>query len=83
MKSPIAFGLATLIGGAALANTSATTQLGKTSNEASKAKETTVELTLQLTPEQQEELARVLDQLKIEVKNWEMIADKELPSRCC
>jgi len=83
MKSPIAFGLATLIGGAALTNTSATNLTDKTSSEAGKTRETTVELTLQLTPEQQEELAKVLNQLSIEVKSWELIDNKELPSRCC
>ncbi len=79
MKKSVSFGLATLIGAAAMASLPPV-ENQQTQSQQDKA---SVEVILNVTPEQRDELAKVLNQLNIEVKDWRVIEVRELPSRCC
>ncbi len=80
MNKNIKFGLVTLINSTAIANINTSDSINSKPPTAEKI---SAEIILQLTQEQSEQLIEVLKDLKIEIKDWQSVEVRELPSRCC
>ena len=79
MKSPIIFGLAAVVGGVSVANAYANQDDGAMIQAANLGLSRTVELKLQLSQDQQIELAKTLQKMNVEVKDWRLIEEKVMP----